>query len=72
MLSGRNIINYADQTKLYVCEPNMAIVLSKLEKDPTIVFTWFQNNYLKANSKKPHVLTEFDNVLHIHGRMQEF
>ena len=27
-----NIINYADDPTLYVCEPNMDLILSKLEK----------------------------------------
>ena len=29
-----NIINYADDTTLYACEPNMNLVLSKLKKEP--------------------------------------
>ena len=61
-----NIINYADDTTLYACEPNMDLVLSKLEKDTSTVFTWFQNNYLKANSGKSHLLTTSDNIQHIY------
>ena len=57
-----NIINYADDTTLYACEPNMDLELSKLEKDTSTVFTRFQNNYLKANSGKPHLLTTSDNI----------
>ena len=60
-----NIINYADDTTLYACEPNMDFELSKLEKDTSTVFTRFQNNYLKANSGKPHLLTTSDNIQHI-------
>ena len=60
-----NIINYVDNTTLYVCEPNMDLILSKLEKDPFTAFTWFQNNYLKANSGKSHLLITFDNILHV-------
>ena len=60
-----NIINYADSTTLYACEPNMDFVLSKFEKDTSTVFTWFQNNYLEANRKKSHLLTTSDNILHI-------
>ena len=37
-----NIINYADGTTLYACEPNMDLILSKREKDTPTVFTWFQ------------------------------
>ena len=60
-----NINNYADNTILYACAPNMDLVLNKLEKDASTVFTWFQNNYLKANSGKSHLLTTSDNIQHL-------
>ena len=60
-----NIINYVDDTTLCACKPNMGLVLSKLEKDTSTVFTWFQNNYLKASSRKSHLSITSDNVLHI-------
>ena len=60
-----NIINYADDTTLYAWGPSMDLVLSKLEKDTSTVFTLFQNNYLKANSRNSHLLTTSDNALHI-------
>ena len=59
------IINYADDTTLYTCEPNMNLVLIKLEKDTSTVFTWFKNNYLKAKSGKSHLLTTCDYIQHI-------
>ena len=37
-------INYAKNTTLYACEPNMDLVLSKLEKDTFTVFTWLENH----------------------------
>ena len=43
----------------------MDLVLSKLEKDSSTVSTWFQNNYLKANSGKSHLLTTSDNIQYI-------
>ena len=43
----------------------MDLILSKLEKGTSTVFTWFQNNYLKANSGKSHLLTTSDNIQHI-------
>ena len=60
-----NIINYADDTTLFAREPNMDLAFIKLEKDTSKVFTWFQNNYLKANSGKSHLLTTSDNIQHI-------
>ena len=58
-------INYADDTTLYACEPNMDLVLSKLERGTSTALTWFQNNYVKANSRKSHLLTTSNNVQHI-------
>ena len=60
-----NIINYVDDSTLYACEPNIDLVLSKLEKYTSTVFTWFQKNYLKASSGKSHLLTTSDNIQHI-------
>ena len=62
-----NLINYADDTTFYACEPNMDFVLSKLEKGTSTVFTWFQNNYLKVNSGKSHLLITSDNAVHINA-----
>ena len=60
-----NLINYADNSKA-----NMDLVLSKLEKDVFTFFTSFQNKYMKTNSRKSHLLTKSDNVLHINvGRI---
>ena len=43
----------------------MDLVLSQPEKDTSTVFTWFQNNCLKASSGKSHLLTTSDNDQHI-------
>ena len=43
----------------------MDVVLSKLEKDVFAVLISSQNKYLKTNSRKFHLLTRFDNILHI-------
>ena len=43
----------------------MDFALNKLRKDAFTVFTSFQNKYLKANSRKSHLITRSDNVLHI-------
>ena len=60
-----NIVSYVDDAIFYDYEPNMDLVLSKPEKDTSTVFTWFQNNYLKTNDGKSHLLTTSDSVLHI-------
>ena len=60
-----NIVNYADYTILYTCEPNMDLVLGKLGKDISTDFTWFQNNYLKADSGNFFLGISSNNVLDV-------
>ena len=60
-----NITNYTNGTTLYACVPNMDLILGKLKSDASTVFTCFQNNYLKPNSGKSHLLTTSDNIKHI-------
>ena len=40
----------------------MDFVLRKIEKETSKVFTWLQNNYLKASSVKSHLLRTSDNI----------
>ena len=47
------------------CGGNMDLVLSKLKKEASTNFTSFQNKYLKANSRKSHLLTRSYNALHV-------
>ena len=59
------IITRTTVPTLYACEPNINLVLSKLEKDTSTVFIWFKNNYLKANSGKLHLITKSDYIQYI-------
>ena len=57
-------INYAGDTTRYAYKVNIDLVLSKLEKG-TFSFYMVSDNHLKANSRKSHLLTISDNVMHI-------
>ena len=60
-MSESNVTNYADDTTQYACEKNVHDVQRKLESESLILFEWFHNNYLKANSGKSHVMLTIDN-----------
>ena len=60
-----SIISYKGDTILQTCEPNTDLVLSKLEKENSTVFTMLQTNYLKANCEMSHLLTICDNILYV-------
>ena len=51
-----NIASYADDTTPYTYMDNMELVLAKLEEDSVILIDWINNNYLKANPDKFHIL----------------
>ena len=64
-MSESNIANYADDTTLYACEKNLHDVQRKLESESLILFEWFQDNYLKANSAESQVMLTRDKKLKI-------
>ena len=51
--------------QVYACEKNLHDVQRKLESESLILFEWFHDNYLKANSGKSHVMLTIDNKLKI-------
>ena len=53
---GIPITNYADDTTPYACEKDIPTVISKLQSASLKLFQWFENNHLKANPGKSHLL----------------
>ena len=51
-----NVCNFTDDTTPFVCNENLDFVLSELERNSNIAIDWFQNNYMKMNSDKCHLL----------------
>ena len=65
-MGGFQLCNYVlpfSQTP-YVCEKNYD-AQRKLESESLILFEWFHDNYLKANSGKSHVILTTDNKLKV-------
>ena len=51
-----NVCNFADDTTPFVCKLNLEVVLTQLEECSELVIAWFQNNYMKLNTEKCHLL----------------
>ena len=51
-----NVRNFAEDTKSFICNKNLDLVLNELERNSNIAIDWFQNNYMKMNSDKCHLL----------------
>ena len=51
-----NINSYADDTSSYSCAEDMSSVITELQRIANKIFRWFENNYVKGNAGKSHVL----------------
>ena len=55
-----DIMSYADDNTLYVCSEIVDVTLEKLEEVGKVLFEWFSNNFLKANTDKCHLILSAD------------
>ena len=51
-----NIVNYSDDTTPYVCGENIWAAISELQSSASILCKWFENNHMKVNPGKSHIL----------------
>ena len=56
LLEHTNIASYADDTTPYICNNNLDLVIAKLEEDSSLLIKWINNNHMKANPDKFHIL----------------
>ena len=64
-LKDINICNFADDTTPYVCDVSIEKVLNLLEENAEIALYWFENNYLKLNTDKCHLIVSGYKYEHI-------
>ena len=55
-LENYEIANYADDSTPFTAQRNHNLVIQELEKSSSILFQWLQNNYMKVNTDKSHLL----------------
>ena len=55
-LEDFDIANYLDDTTPYCAGKSAEFVVSNLEQSSTILFEWLNNNYMKVNTYKSHLL----------------
>ena len=56
ILDVTNVCNYADDTTLHVCDDSLKQLISRLEHDSYLAINWFENNYMKLNTDKCHLM----------------
>ena len=55
-LEDHDIANYADKSTPYNADKNPESVVNNLEHLSSILFKWLNNNYMKVNTDKSHLL----------------
>ena len=56
LVKDTEVCNYADDTTIFVCGTELDPILKSLEKDASLLTSWFANNYMKMNGDKSHLL----------------
>ena len=57
-----HIANFADDNTPYAFDQDIESVIKRLENDSIQLFKWFENNGLKANSGKSHLILSSKNI----------
>ena len=50
------VCNFADNTTFFACGEDLEFLINILEHDNLLAIEWFQNNYIKLNEYKCHLL----------------
>ena len=50
------VCNFADDTTFYVCDKDLNVLIKRLEHDTSLAVEWFENNFMKLNEDKCHLL----------------
>ena len=50
------ICNFADETTFYICDKDLNVLINRLEHDTSLAVEWFENNFMKLNQDKCHLL----------------
>ena len=65
ILEGTNVCHYADDTELYMCDMDLGSIIRSLEHDTYLAIEWFENNYMKLNKDKCHLLVSGHKFEHL-------
>ena len=70
ILNDVDIASYADDNTPYVIADDINGVITSLEKASKVLFEWFENNLLKGNADKCHLLVSSSDAVNL--RVSEY
>jgi len=71
MLKEIEVCNFADDTTPFVCDQELFVVIEKLEKHANLAIVWFENNFMKLNTDKCHLLVSGHKFEHVFLKVGE-
>ena len=48
--------NFADDTTFYACDEDLSSLINRLEDENLLATEWFENNHMKLNQEKCHLV----------------
>ena len=51
-----DICNFADDATFFACDSDLKHLMERLKHDTKLAIEWFENNYMKLNEDKCHLL----------------
>ena len=67
ILKNVDTVSYANGNTPYVIADDVNGVITSLEKASKILFEWFENNLLKGNADKCHLLVSSSDAVNLRG-----
>ena len=56
LAESTNVCNFADDIPFYACDKDLNSLLNRLKQDSYLAIKWFENNSVKSNQDKCHLL----------------
>ena len=63
-LENTDVASYADDNTLYSAQKKRVTVINTKETSSQVLFDWFSDNFMKANSGKSHLLMKGTEITH--------
>ena len=65
LAESTNVCNFADDTTFYACDKDLNFLINRLEHNSYLAIEWFENNSMKLNQDKCHLLVsgfKYENI----------
>ena len=65
LAESTNVCNFADDTTFYACDKDLNFLINRIEHNSYLAIEWFENNSMKLNQDKCHLLVsgfKYENI----------